>query len=315
MDNLLKTKTPKTIKQCEEDTVQNSQPVSIGCKKIANNDSYHASTVPIQTESSNPVSTVTRDIVQMLKAPSVDLDVFRGDPLEYDYFKSNFSQVVETTVEDQRGRLARLIKYTNGDAKDLIKLCVYNDPSCCYDNAVMFLDKEYGNASKIASAYLKQLREWPSVKITDCVALKKLYIFLLKCQIYKRKGSLEVLDSAMLIRTVLAKLDTSYHEKWRLRTENTRRKDAREATFDDLIDFIDFHACSSSYPAYSRDMMKEAKERCFRVCFQEVTENNEEYCLFCITNGGQAMHTTDSCPAYLTSDSKCFFCINCVLDV
>ena len=57
---------------------------------------------------------------QLLKqqgAPEVEIDVFPGDPLEYHYFMEIFKEVVEKRIEDPRGRLTRLIKYTTGEAK------------------------------------------------------------------------------------------------------------------------------------------------------------------------------------------------------
>ena len=82
---------------------------------------------------------------------------------------------VEKMIDDQRGRLTRLIKYTDGDAKDLIKHCVHADPLYCYDRAIALLDAEYGSSHKSSYAYLQRLHEWPSIKLTDTVSFKKLY--------------------------------------------------------------------------------------------------------------------------------------------
>ena len=73
-------------------------------------------------------------VMKLQSAPSVEIDTFNGDPLEYEYFKANFVDVVEKSVEEQRGRLTRLIKYTSGEPKELIRHCVQEDPSECYDN-------------------------------------------------------------------------------------------------------------------------------------------------------------------------------------
>ena len=35
-----------------------------------------------------------------------------------------FREVVESKVDDPRGKLTRLIKYTSGDARELIKHCI-----------------------------------------------------------------------------------------------------------------------------------------------------------------------------------------------
>ena len=93
----------------------------------------------------------TKDIVSLLRAPSSELDKFDRNPLEYEYFKATFKEAVEKMVPDQRGRLTRLIKYTSGDAKVLIKHCVHADSETCYDKAIKFLDAEYGSSHIIIS--------------------------------------------------------------------------------------------------------------------------------------------------------------------
>ena len=69
-------------------------------------------------------STMLSQLLKQQGLPEVDIDVFSGDPLKYHYFMEIFKEVVEKRTEDPRGRLARLIKYTTGEAKDLIKHCV-----------------------------------------------------------------------------------------------------------------------------------------------------------------------------------------------
>ena len=54
-------------------------------------------------------------------APEIDLDVFDGNPLNFDYFMALFREAIGKKIEDPRGRLTRLIKYTKGEVKDLIK--------------------------------------------------------------------------------------------------------------------------------------------------------------------------------------------------
>ena len=56
--------------------------------------------------------------------PEVDMEPFDGNTLNYHYFMSLFKEVVESKIDDPRGRLTRLIKYTKVDAKELIKYCI-----------------------------------------------------------------------------------------------------------------------------------------------------------------------------------------------
>ena len=161
----------------------------------------------------------TKDMFKLMKAPSAEIDTFGGNPLEFEYFKSTFKEGVERLVSDQRGRLTRLIKYTSGEAKELIKHCVHADSSVCYDKAMEMLEAEYGSPHVIVSAYLQELQDWPIVKSTDSAAFRKLYRFLLRCQTYKNENRLQELDSSTTIRHIVHKLDTSLQDKWSVLAE------------------------------------------------------------------------------------------------
>ena len=85
------------------------------------------------------------DMMKLSAAPGVELDSFSGNILENEYFKANLKEMVEDKVRDQRGRLMRLLQYTSGEAKDLIKGCVHEDSSHCCDIAMELMNKEYGD--------------------------------------------------------------------------------------------------------------------------------------------------------------------------
>ena len=69
----------------------------------------------------------------------MDLDVFDGNKLEYCYFMIFFHKIVEKRIDDSRGKLTRLIKYTKGYAKELIKHCVQQLPAQGFKNAKALL--------------------------------------------------------------------------------------------------------------------------------------------------------------------------------
>ena len=71
---------------------------------------------------------VSEMICKLLKyqgAPEVEIDKFNGNQLGCQYFVSMFNQVVEKKVIDQTGRLTRLLKFTGGEAKELVKHCIH----------------------------------------------------------------------------------------------------------------------------------------------------------------------------------------------
>ena len=56
--------------------------------------------------------TLDQAVIEMLSlssAHTVELDKFSGSILEFEYFKANFKELVESEIKDQRGRLARLL--------------------------------------------------------------------------------------------------------------------------------------------------------------------------------------------------------------
>ena len=123
---------------------------SIPGKKYHYSDSLFRNGEPSYTPSdhNSQCGKVSKMLCQLFKqqgAPEVDIDVYSGDPLEYHYFMEIFKKVVEKRIEDSRGRLTRLIKYTTGEAKDLIKYYIQQPLSEGYKNALKLLRIRYGD--------------------------------------------------------------------------------------------------------------------------------------------------------------------------
>ena len=62
------------------------------------------------------------------------------------------------------------------------------------------------------------------------------------------------------MRTVIQKLNSTYQDEWSILAEKCRRK-GKEADFNDLIEFVDFHSSRAADPAYSRGAMNGEKEK------------------------------------------------------
>ena len=84
-------------------------------------------------------------LMKQQSAPEVDIDSFDGNPLNYRYFMVIFKEVVENRIANPRGRLIRLIKYTKGEAKELVMNCIHPPPREGYKIAKMLLEKRYGD--------------------------------------------------------------------------------------------------------------------------------------------------------------------------
>jgi hypothetical protein len=265
----------------------------------------HLSVQPVSELSTLITKLVDLQVTQ--SAPVVDIDTFNGDPLEYTFFRATFRDAVEQRVQDPRGRLTRLLKYTSGDAKDLIKHCFYEDASTCYTKAIRLLDKEYGNHQLLASSYLKELRKWPVIKLNDSSAYKKLHRFLLKGLSLKRGESLKELDSEMIIRTyILAKMDRSVQEKWLNKVVRSREKDEPEMNFTDIVNFVEYLSRLASDPSYSQDVYNADKKQgigSFGVSIQLPPSSPKKP--VAIKPYSNPLHST-AAPISLT---KCSFCV------
>ena len=200
-------------------------------------------------------------VLQLQSAPKVDIDVFSGEVLEYQYFVENFREVVERVIPDERGRLTRLIQATEGEAKELIRHCIHGDRKTCYTHAMDLLKQQYGDPHRIATAYLKELREWPMVEQNKSSAFRSFNRFLIKCKIYKNKDQfLRELDSAETLRTLVLKLPVNLQDKWNRKVDSIKIKLNRMAEFTDFCDFVDTESRIVNDPLFSREALATCKE-------------------------------------------------------
>ena len=100
-------------------------------------------------------------LIRQQTAPDVDINIFSGHPVDYHYFIAVFEEVVEKKIDGPRGRLARLIRYTDGEPKEMIKYCIQQPVSVGYKNPRSLLEEKYGNSHYTAAAYRKETKSWP----------------------------------------------------------------------------------------------------------------------------------------------------------
>ena len=104
----------------------------------------------------NNSSKSTDDINKMMfnlqlhqSAPDVEIDTFKGDPLEYHYFMSVFTEAVEKKVSDAHSTLVCLLKFTEGEAKETIKHSIQQPQKRGYARAKILLEQHYGKPHRI----------------------------------------------------------------------------------------------------------------------------------------------------------------------
>ena len=129
---------------------------------------------------SEDVSETLCKLLKLQAAPEVDMELFDGNVLNYHHFMALFKEDVESKLEDPRGRLIRLLKYTSGEAKELINHCIQLPSNEGFKYAKYLLEKVYGIPQKILASYRKEIKQWPQIRFGDTRAFQKFHTFLLK---------------------------------------------------------------------------------------------------------------------------------------
>ena len=116
-----------------------------------------------------------------------------------------FKEVAEKRIEDLRRRLTRLIKYTTGEAKDLIKHCIQQPSAEGYENVMELLESRYGDPLKILASYRREIKKWPRIRPADATAFGQFHDFLLKCESAISKQNWNALDYPEILSMMISK--------------------------------------------------------------------------------------------------------------
>ena len=246
-------------------------------------------------KSSNSLVKLNELIIKTMRqqaAPKPEIETFNGDPLEFDFFMENFKDGVESFVDDPRQCFMRLLKFTSGEAKDLIKHCVHEPADTCYKIAKDLLENEYGSKFKVACAYLEKLNKWQQIKSNDAAGLRELYRFLLQGTAYNKKGMID-LDSPLTIRTIQLSLPNHLQDKWAGRVGKIRKNKNREANFTDFVALVEEESRNLNDPLYSRHSLKDKGDGKIKAFLTEVKEGGKITCPLCKNN-----HDLDDCEQF-----------------
>ena len=167
------------------------------------------------------------------------------------------NQVLEKKVSDQTGRLTRLLKFTGGEAKDLIKHCIHLPPEAGYETAVRLLINRYGNLYYLLASYRKEIKALPSVKPDDVSGFRKFYSFVLKCETFSKSAAWNALETSGTLCILVSKLPGSLRDRWNRKVQVVRRSFGREPCLSDFSSFVYEETTLVNDPIFSKDAVLE----------------------------------------------------------
>ena len=88
-------------------------------------------------------------LVREQAASQVTIENFDGNPLNFAYFLSMFTESVEKKIEDAMGRLTRLIKCATAEAQELVKHFINDKPEQRYIYARELLRRQHGISHRL----------------------------------------------------------------------------------------------------------------------------------------------------------------------
>ena len=172
-----------------------------------------------------------------------------------------FKEVVENRIDDPRGRLIRLIKYTKGEAKELVMNYIHQPFIEGYQIAKMLLEKRHGDPHRLLGSYRKEIKEWQQLKLRDAAGFRKFSNFLVRCKNVTGRDNWNLLDNPDIICLLLSKLPGVLLDRWNRRVFNIRMNNTMEPSLLDLVLFIDEETTLVNDPLFSRDAFSQYQEK------------------------------------------------------
>jgi hypothetical protein len=195
-----------------------------------------------------------RQLLDAVQLPAAQLFSFDGNPLNFYMFMRTFEANFERSTVDNSSRLARLIQYCTGRAKQVIMCCTVMQPDEGYIKAKTLLRQRFGDSYVIADAWMNKITSGPAIKSSDNDALQCLADDLCNCfeTLKAMKGLCEVNSQKTLAR-VVERLPSYLQFRWRREAREIRKKrkdEEGDPSLEDLMLLVSDAAAEANDPVF-----------------------------------------------------------------
>ena len=230
------------------------------CKEKLRQKSIIKKNVPAVTVDEG-VSKIMCQVLKQQSALDIDIDIFSENPMDFHYFMAVFNVIVEKKVDNPRGKMARLIKYTTGDAKEMVKKCIQLPAEIGFETAKRLLTERNGDPNRVIAAYSKESKHWPQIKAGDADVYQNFQSFLVKLKNITHLQSWNVLDTPGIRCIVLSKIPGSTRDKWYRNVLAICRRHKREPDVTDVICFVNDETLIVSDPIFSKEAVEQYSDK------------------------------------------------------
>ncbi|XP_038071202.1 uncharacterized protein LOC119740069 [Patiria miniata] len=205
-------------------------------------------------DSSTPKSGTCGDLSRekflgLLNLPKVELQVFDGNPLHYHQFLRAFEVNVDKVCDDSDLKLARLMQYTSGSAKEAIRGCQLIGGPSGYSQARSILDSRFGNEHLVTERLIKELKVGKQLRSPQ--EIQQLADDM-KCTLLTltQLGTLDEVKSQSFILDVVSRLPNYVQLRWKKSALKSKKDSQSYPEFKDLVDFVGKIANEVNDPVY-----------------------------------------------------------------
>ena len=187
------------------------------------------------------------ELIDMLSMPKTELDVFNGDPLEFQSFMAVFDETVDCKKIDDQVKLTRLLQYTSGPAKSAIKNCSLVGGKEGYQQARSNLKARFGDSHLISERITSRLLSGKSVSKAADVQQFADEISGAFSALSKMSMTSEI-DNQRTIKDILKRCPLFIRHKWQQRALNSKREKDKYPDFANFVEFMKKMASDCSDP-------------------------------------------------------------------
>ena len=172
-------------------------------------------------------------------APTLEPDVFDGNPAYYRNFIEAFDALIFFNVPEPRSKLFYLLRYTKGPAHSLVKGCQYMDDALGYLKARELLQQTFGQNFQIAKACVDSLTNGPTLHVNDKPFLISFSADINSCMnTLKGMNYLHKMNNLDVLTKVAKRLPHPWLSGWQVEVDSLIHLKRQEVSIEDLAAYV-----------------------------------------------------------------------------
>jgi len=189
------------------------------------------------------------ELISLINLPKVEIESFNGDPLKFHNFFAIFDEHIHSQRCDSSSKLARLIQYTCGSARDAIRNCSLVGGNEGYCQAREILATRFGDDHLIFDRIVKSIRSSKPVRTGD--DLLSLSDELTNCiAIMNKMGKLAEVDNQIFIVDVANRLPNYIRNRWKRHALEFKEENRSYPGLGEFQKFVKREAINANDPVY-----------------------------------------------------------------